>query len=472
VERHTVESDPGLPLLVLAALLTLHAFFAAAEVAVLALSPLHLAEQMEGDRRAAHIIQRLLEKPARLQTAAALATKVLGFLTVALALEVYAPPLATWLAQVNPAWSPGLQLGIAAALITLLLALVALMIADLLPRAFAARHPEPIARLAGYPLFVLAVLAAPLAHLLGQVNTLLTGVAGPGLVPLVPRVTEEQIKTLVDAGEEGGVIEEDEKEMIYSIFELGDTLAYEVMVPRMDIVALEVNTSLPDALQVIVRAGHSRIPVYEDMIDNTIGLLYAKDLLQYWPNLESMSLRDLLRPAYYVPETKPVDELLQEMQQRKVHLALVVDEYGGLAGLLTIEDILEEIVGEIQDEYDREEPTVEIISPDEAIFDGRTDLDDVNEEMGIELPTDTSDTLSGLISASLGRVAEVGDRVALAGVLMTVLSMHGRRIKKVRVTRLPSDDPLPAEAETGYAVPVSSDVPADGSEPTEVAEAR
>jgi putative hemolysin len=273
--ERAVESDPGLPLLALAALLALHAFFAAAEVAVLAVSRVRLAEQLEHGHRSARVIQRLLEKPARLQTAAQLATKVLGFLTVALALVVYVQPLATWLAQVNPAWSPGLQLGIAATLITLLLALVALMVADLLPRAFAARHPEPIARLASYPLFVLAILAAPLAHLLGRVNALLTGVACPGLTPLLPRVTEEQIKTLVDAGEEGGVIEEDEKEMIYSIFELGDTLAYEVMVPRIDVASVPADLPMLAALDVILKAGHSRIPVYSNSVDNVIGVLYA-----------------------------------------------------------------------------------------------------------------------------------------------------------------------------------------------------
>lgn len=435
-----MDSDPGLPVLALAALLALHAFFASAEVAVLSIGRLRLTELAAQGHRSARLIAMWAENPARLQTAAQLATKLFGFLAVALALAVYGRPLADWLAQVNPSWSPSLQIGIAAALITVLLALFALMAADLLPRAFAARHPEPIARLASYPLGIFWVMAAPLAHMAGTINALLSGRSiADGISSPVPLVTEEQIKTLVDAGEEGGVLEEEEKEMIYSIFELGDTLAYEVMVPRMDIVALEADTSLQDALVVIVQAGHSRIPVYEDTIDNTIGMLYAKDLLQCWPNLESIRLRDILRPAYYVPETKPVDELLQELQQRKVHIAIVVDEYGGLAGLLTIEDILEEIVGEIQDEYDTEEPSVEIISPDEAMFDGRIDLDDVNDEMDIELPTDTTDTLSGLISSSLGRVAEVGDRVTLAGVEMTVLSMHGRRIKQVRVTRQRAD---------------------------------
>jgi putative hemolysin len=328
---------------------------------------------------------------------------------------------------------------------------------DMLPRVLARRHPEPIARLAIYPLSILAFVAAPLAHTAGAVSALLTGRPHPYGSAGLPLVTEEQIKTLVDAGEEDGALEEEEKEMIYSIFELGDTMAYEVMVPRMDIVALEVGTSLKGALAVIVAAGHSRIPIYEDTIDNTIGILYAKDLLRCWPDFETLNLRDILRPAFYVPETKPVDDLLQELQRRKVHIAIIVDEYGGVAGLVTIEDILEEIVGEIQDEYDSEEPVVVTVSPDEATVDGRISLDDINAELGIELPTDTSDTLSGLISSSLGRVASVGDQVQFGAVELTVLSMHGRRIKKAKVVRVPPAASSPAEDRPGPAVIADAD---------------
>jgi putative hemolysin len=232
--------------------------------------------------------------------------------------------------------------------------------------------------------------------------------------------------------------------MIYSIFEFGDTLAREVMVPRIDVVAIEVNTSIMEALDVVLQAGHSRIPVYQETIDNIVGMLYAKDLLQYWRSgAENLKLRDILRDVYYIPETKKVDELLQELQQRKVHIAIVVDEYGGTAGLVTIEDILEEIVGEIQDEYDSEEAFMEFISDDEIIFNGRMDLDDINRIMEIDLPTDRSDTLGGLIYSSLGRMPVIGDKVRIQNVESTVLSVAGRRIKKVKVVRLPGEgDPL------------------------------
>jgi len=277
----------------------------------------------------------------------------------------------------------------------------------------------------------------PLAQAVVAANRLFMG-HGDEAPHGLPSIIEEEIKTLVDAGEEGGFIEEEEKEMIYSIFEFGDTLAREVMVPRIDMVAIEVSTSVLDALDVVMNAGHSRIPVYQETIDNIVGILYAKDLLQYWrEDTSSLELGNILRSVYYIPETKKVDELLQELQQRKVHITLVVDEYGGTAGLVTIEDILEEIVGEIQDEYDSEEAFMEVISEDEIIFNGRMDIDDVNHIMDLELPTDRSDTLGGLVYSNLGRVPVVGDKVYIENVEVTVLSVVRRQIKKVKVVRLP-----------------------------------
>jgi putative hemolysin len=446
-----VESDPGTPLLVLAVLMLVHGFFAAGEVAVLSVAESRLNQMPYSARRFARLVASLAAGNAiRLLTTTRLAIKVCGFLAVALAVSVYSVPLAAWLAGPGPALSSTLSQAIAVTAIVVALVLVSLVVGDLLPRTLARRYPEPISRLAIYPLSVLAAIAAPLTRLTASVTRLMTGRPQmPGSTEL-PLGTEEQIKTLVDAGEEEGVIEEEEKEMIYSIFDLGDTLAREVMVPRIDIVALEVKTSLKEALRVIVQAGHSRIPVYEDEIDSIVGILYAKDLLKYWPDFESLNLRDILREAYYVPETKPVDELLQELQQRKVHIVIVVDEYGGVAGLVTIEDVLEEIVGEIQDEYDSEESFVEVVSPDEVIFDGRTDLDDINDAMSIDLPTDTSDTVGGLVNSGLGRVATVGDRVRFGDVELTVLSMLGRRIKKVQVNRLRCQMvPAPSEGQTG-----------------------
>jgi magnesium and cobalt exporter, CNNM family len=439
-----------MPLIALLVLIMLHAFFAAAEVAVVSTHKARLHQLIEEGHRSARLVVGLAENATRLLATTQLAIKLAGFLAVALSVSVYGGTVATWLSSLNATWSPplpgqgaaaGPMVALAVLLITLVMVVVMLVAGELIPKTLAARYPESILPLVAYPLTVVSAIASPLARLSAAISRFLIGGQAQGDGAGLSFVTEEQIKTLVDAGEEGGVIEQEEKEMIYSIFELGDTLAREVMVPRIDVTALDAKTSIADALAVIVRAGHSRVPVYEDTIDNIVGILYAKDVLRYLPNVEQLKLRDILRPAYFVPETKLVDDLLADLQRRKVHIAIVVDEYGGVAGLVTIEDILEEIVGEIQDEYDSEEASMEVIGPNEVIFDGTTDLDDVNQELEMDLPTDIADTLGGLIHSSLGRVAVAGDRVRLDQVELTVLSVARRRVKKVKVTRLAPEAP-------------------------------
>jgi len=248
------------------------------------------------------------------------------------------------------------------------------------------------------------------------------------------QMTEEELKTLVDVGQQRGVLEQGERQMIYSIFEMGDTLAREVMVPRIEILSLDVNTPLDQAIDALLAAGHSRVPVYQDNIDHIIGLLYAKDLLRIWREGDHLqSLRSLLRPAYFVPETIKLDDLLQEMQKKRIHMAIFVDEYGGVSGLVTLEDIVEEVVGEIRDEYDQgEEPLYQKIGENEYLLLGRIDLDDFNELMGSQIRKVETDTLGGYIYRRLGKVPEVGNTIQIGNVLLTVEEVTERRIHKVR----------------------------------------
>lgn len=322
-----------------------------------------------------------------------------------------------------------------------LFAFLVLMIGSQFPSAIVSGRPESFAMFVSRPMSWLVYGLAPFLRItqpFSQAVGRLLG--GSGTVSVV---TEEEIKTMVDAGSEGGVIEDEEKEMIYSVFKFSDTLAREVMVPRIDIEALEINVRLEEALDKIVQVGHSRIPVYEGTIDNIKGLLYAKDLLLLWRRGEqnSKKLADILRDPYFIPESKKAGDLLAELQALKIHLAIVVDEYGGIAGLVTIEDLLEEIVGEIRDEYDvLEEESYEQISENEYICLAGIDIDDLNELMDIDLPTDENDTLGGFIFTELGKVPEVGDKVTADGVEMEVLTLDGRRIYKVRVRRLETSE--------------------------------
>lgn len=278
------------------------------------------------------------------------------------------------------------------------------------------------------------VLLSPiveLARLISRSEKSVSEVSG------IIEVSEDDLRTLVDAAPQEGLLDQGERKMIHSIFELGTTLAREIMVPRIDMLSLDVLTPLPEAVDAFLNSGHSRVPVFEDTVDNILGLLYAKDLLRVWREGDKLeSLRPLLRKAYFVPEAKKVDELLTEMQRQRVHIAVVVDEYGGVAGLVTLEDIVEEILGEIRDEYDQaEELPYEVLSNSEFVFQGRIDLDDFNEVTASELPKDEADTLAGFIYGRLGRVPANGESLKVDDLLLTVEQVSGRRIQKVGVRK-------------------------------------
>lgn len=418
--------------ILLLALITLNAFLAMARAALVNVRKPRLRQLVEEGVGSARTAERLAEDASRLLATAQLGMVLIAFFGGAVVAVVSAPALA---AAIEP-WLGGASQPLAFVVVVLVAAQVMLIFGELVPEAIAVQHSERLALLLARPLAIIAFVAMPVVHFMVWLSNAVARLFGAGAHGGMPFVTEEEIKTLVDAGEEEGVIQEEEKEMIYSIFELGDTLAREVMVPRIDVVALDAATPMMEALDRFMEAGHSRIPVYEETIDDVQGVLYAKDLLPYLRDGRTdVALHGMLREAYFIPETKKASDLLPDLQQRRVHMAIVVDEYGGMAGLVTIEDLLEEIVGEIQDEYDTEEPFVEFISDSEYVFDARVDLDDLNRLMSVGLPTEDSDTLGGFIYSELGKVPVVGDQLTFQDMDFTVESVAGRRIKKVRVQR-------------------------------------
>lgn len=254
-------------------------------------------------------------------------------------------------------------------------------------------------------------------------------------------VTEEELMLMVEAGQQEGVLEQGEGQMIFSIFQLGDTLTREIMVPRIEMLAIDVGTGLSQALDTFLESGYSRLPVYVERVDNVMGILYAKDLLKVLRegNDGEEGIRAILREPYFVPEAKKVDELLAEMQHRRVHMAIVVDEYGGVAGVVTLEDIIEEILGEIQDEYDVEDMPFQVMEDGSFLFRGRIDLDDFNHITGCHLPPDEADTLSGFIYGRLGHVPVTGERIELDGLQLLVEQVSNRRIRSVRAKLIPAE---------------------------------
>jgi magnesium and cobalt transporter len=251
-----------------------------------------------------------------------------------------------------------------------------------------------------------------------------------------PGVTEEEIHSIIDVGEQEGVINQDEHAMIDAVLDLGDTLVREILVPRTEMVAVEVSTPVTEVLQTIIEAGHSRIPVYEGDVDHVTGILYAKDLLKLWGKLpEEISIKSICRKAYIIPETKTIADLLKEFKLRRVHMAVAVDEYGGTSGIVTIEDILEEIVGEIQDEHDPVEHSGILRLDDGSyIFDARSHIEDVEEELDVQLPRGDYDTLGGFISHLLGHVPAQGEQGSYERILFTVEEADARKVSTIKVS--------------------------------------
>lgn len=414
-----------LNLTILFGLLLFNSLLAAARTALVNASRARLKQMQEAGVSGAALARQVAEDSTRLLATLRFAQNLCRFLTAGLIALLFEPLVAAalqpWLgAQADP---------LAFAALLLFATWIVMGVGELLPEAWVMRDPEAAACWFAGPVAVLEWVLNPLVRgMLFATERLTTPLAGK----IVPLVTAEEIKTLVDASEEGGAIEEEEKEMIYSVLEISETTAREIMVPRIDMFALSAETSLAEAREALLNVGHSRIPIYQDTIDTIIGLLYAKDLLRA-RNDQPPPLRSLLRPAFFIPETKKLDALLAELQKQRIHMAIVVDEYGGTAGLVTLEDIVEEIVGDIRDEYDvNEEAYYEAVGAGVYIFDARLDLDEVNELLGSHLESDESDTLGGFIYGQLGHVPIPGERVTTPETEFEVLSVAGRRIRKVR----------------------------------------
>jgi CBS domain containing-hemolysin-like protein len=326
-------------------------------------------------------------------------------------------------------------------IVSVVFTLAYFVLVEAMSKTFAILHSDRVALgLAPVVYWLARILRGPTKVLIGLSNVLLPG---RGLRE-GPFVSEEEIRSMAEVGSQEGAIEEGEKEMIHSIFEFGDTVVREVMTPQPDIVAVDVTSSLDEVLDMVIRHGYSRIPVYSEDRDEIIGIVYAKDVLrELHSGQDGRSLRELARRAYFVPESKKVADLLREMQQEKVHVAIVVDEYGSIVGLVTLEDLLEEIVGEIADEYDREEPQVEPAGDGRFRVNARLPVDELNELLESELPDDEWDTVGGLIMGILGRLPTQGERVDFEGLRFTAERVQGRRISKVLIERLPKAPVLP-----------------------------
>ncbi|HKE53350.1 MAG TPA: hemolysin family protein [Actinomycetota bacterium] len=316
---------------------------------------------------------------------------------------------------------------------TLVMTLLLFVFAEVTPKTFAIQQTDRVA-------LFLAPLIVGLGQLFGPVASGLVKVAnlimpGKGL-PQGPFITEHELRALAEVASEEEQIEEGEKELIHSIFEFGDTIVREVMIPRPDIIAIEADKTLRDVQALVLQDGYSRIPVFNEDLDDVAGIVYAKDVLKAThQGKHDMPLLEVVREVHFVPESKKVADLLREMQREKFHIALVTDEYGSVVGLVTLEDLLEELVGEITDEYDTEEPEIEQVADDVYRVDGKLSIDEVNEVLDVELPDEEWDTVGGLMLGLMGSIPEEGEEVSYQNLRFTAEQVNGRRISKVLITR-------------------------------------
>lgn len=444
-----MDTDPGsiiLKIVILFALILVNAFFAMSEIAVISLNDNKIDKMAESGNKKAKQIKKLTESSSSFLSTIQIGVTLAGFLTSATAAQSFAVMLAdaiskTAVVKVIPI---GVISGFSTVVITLVMSYFSLVLGELVPKKIAMQQSEKMAFMAAPVLTFVAAATRPVVKFLSLSTNGVLRIMGIDPHADEETVTEEEIRMMVDVGGEKGVIEDSQKEMIDNIFEFDDIDVADIMTHRTDMVCVDVEEGLSEAVKLSIENGFSRIPVYEEDPDNIIGIIYVKDFLKYVGTSlpKTKSIKDIMREAYYVPETKRCGELFSEMTEKRVQMAVVVDEYGGTAGIVTLEDVLESIVGNIQDEYDQESDEFSIIDDKTFTVDGITDIEEVEEHIGKTFPEGDYDTIGGYIISVLGFLPQDGEmnEVTFENIKFTVLNVEDRRIGKVKVEILPTED--------------------------------
>lgn len=431
-------TSPFIDLLVLAILIMINAFFSATEIAVISLNDNIIRKRAEEGDRIARKLAKLVSEPSSFLATIQVGVTLAGFLSSAFAADKFASRLYVLIGVENQA-----IYNISVIAVTIILAYFSLVLGELVPKRVAQHNPEKFARTVVGVITVLGIILRPFIVLLTFSTNLVLRILGikPGQSDRA--VTEEEIRMMVDVGRESGNIHAIEKEMIENIFEFNDKAVSEIMTHRTNIVSLDVDADYAEVLEVAIHEKYTRIPVYEESIDNIIGILHIKDLLYHAAEglKEPFSLRNMIRAPYIVPESKNIDALFREMQRDHAQMAVVIDEYGGTAGIVTIEDLIEEIVGSLQDEYDEEEQ--EIVQKDEFtyIIAGQTSLDEVGEVVGLDFPDEDYDTLAGLLISQLGHIPDEKEypEVDFRNLRLKVLEMDEKRVSRIQLSVVPEN---------------------------------
>jgi len=418
----------GIELAILFVLILFSALFSLSETAITAVSRIKIKHMVEQKVRGAKALNRLRENPSKLLGAVLMGNNIVNIGASVLATTL----IIKYLERLGLA-SIGYSIGIATGIMTFTI----LVFGEIIPKTIALKNADRMALIFAPYIDILSIIFQPVIHLLTALSMPFIRIFGARVPEKGPFLSREEIRLLLAVSEKDGEIEEEEREMISSIFEFGSTVAREVITPRPDMICVEVNEGIEKTVGLMLESGHSRIPVYEGSQDNIIGVVYAKEILKIINNGKgNYTLRDFLRPVLFIPESKKVDELLHQMLTARMHLAIIVDEYGTTRGLISLEDLLEEIVGEIHDEFEKEEKPFEQVDKHVWFVDAKQSNFDVNKKLGINIPEGEYDTISGFVLSLLGKVPVVGDVVKYDDLTISVERIHKRRITRVKIVKM------------------------------------
>ena len=426
--------------LILVVLVILNAFFAASEIALISLNDNKVKMLAKEGNKKYMLLNSLLSEPSKFLATIQIGITLAGFLASAFAAESFAKPVVLFFQGLNLPVSEPLLKSASVIIITVVLSYFTLVFGELVPKRVAMRKAEFISGVVARPLSLLMKITYPFVKFLTFSTNICVRIFGINPNEKEDNVTEEEIRMMVDVGEETGAIHETEKVMINNIFDFNNKSVLNAMTHRTEIAALPVDAEFEEVMEFLKKEKYSRIPVYEETIDNIVGILYLKDVLCYLDeigNIAEFRLKDVMKKAYHIPFSVKMDELFREFQKNNIHMAIVIDEYGGTAGLVSMEDLLEEIVGKIFDEYDEIEKNIEKIDENNFIADGLTTLAELKTAVDIELPSEEQDTLSGFIVGMLGKIPTRNENptVNYANYSFTVLESDDKKISKVKIVK-------------------------------------
>ncbi|MCH4285581.1 MULTISPECIES: hemolysin family protein [Bacillota] len=429
-------------LLLIVILTMINAYFAASEMAIVSVSKTKIHRLVEEGNKKAELVEKLLQEPTAFLSTIQVAITLAGFFNSASAATGISLRFATVLKQ----WQVPYGETIAIVVITILLSFVTLIFGELVPKRIALQNAEKFSMMCAKPIVVVSKIASPFIKILSWSTKFVLRLFGMHDENVEESLSREEIRSMVESGQENGVFNETETEMINSIFEFDDIQAEDVMTPRTEVFCIDINDPLDSYLDDLMEMHYTRIPVYEDTVDDIIGILHIKDFLieahKYHYDYTKVDIRKILRKPYFVLETKNIDELFKEMQKKRQHLAILVDEYGGFSGIATIEDLVEEIMGDIEDEYDEiEEPQLKKLDEHTYLIDGFMNVDDLNEELSLDLESEDHDTISGFLLDLLGKILEDGSKTSVdyKNLHFDILEVEDKHIEKIRLIIQPEE---------------------------------